>query len=147
MRAVVVDRWMEPSELRVGGTAIFSEELALSAGMLMADWGSSADQLADVESQSVLRLGGGIEWSGASVLGKDSSIRLGYRTGDEPFRRAGDPEVSESAFLAGLGMNLLENAAGMRAVADFAVERGSRDATVFVEDFWRLSVSLRVSGF
>ena len=136
-----------PGEYRVGGTALLSERLMISVGALYGDWASAAEPLADVEGSQVLRLGGGVEWSGARLLGKTSSLRLGYRRGELPFRRAGDPEVTESAITGGLGMNLLESEDVLLARADFAVERGTRDAGSFAEDFWRLTVTMRVSGF
>lgn len=136
-----------PSEFRVGASALLSEELNLSAGVVYADWSDAGAGMAQVEGTSVLRLGGGVEWTGASLLGKPSSVRLGYRRGDLPFRRAGDPEVSESVFSGGVGMNLLQSGEVLLARADFAVERGKRDAGVFTEDFWRFGVTLRVSGF
>lgn len=136
-----------PSEYRLGGTAILSERLLLTAGALFADWGTAAEPLADVEGSRVLRVGGGVEWSGARLLGKTSSLRLGYRRGALPFRRAGDPEMTESAITGGLGMNLLESEDLLLARADFGLERGKRDAGSFSEDFWRLSVTLRVTGF
>lgn len=136
-----------PSELRFGGSALLSDRLNLSAGILFADWTRAGEDIPGVEGGSVLRLGGGVEWSGASLLGKPSSIRLGYRRGDLPLRREGDPEVTESVFSGGLGMNLLQSGPLLLARTDFTVERGRRDAGVFTEEFWRLAVTLRVSGF
>jgi hypothetical protein len=136
-----------PSELRLGGTALLSERLRLNAGVVYADWSGAGGDVPEVEGNSVLRVGGGLEWTGASLLGKSSSLRLGYRRGDLPFHRQGDPKVTESAFTGGLGMNLLESENVLLARADFGLERGSRDAGVFKEDFWRLSVTLRLSGF
>jgi hypothetical protein len=136
-----------PTEFRVGGSALLSEQFSLTAGVSYADYAGAGEALDEVEGEAVLRVGGGLEWSGASLLGKPSAIRLGYRSGDLPFHRTGDPGVSESAFVGGLGMNLLESESDVLARADLAIERGSRDAGLFTEDFWRLSVSLRVSGF
>ena len=55
--------------------------------------------------------------------------------------------MTESAITGGLGMNLLESEDLLLARADFGLERGKRDAGSFSEDFWRLSVTLRVTGF
>lgn len=136
-----------PSEFRAGASALLSEELNLSAGLVYADWTDAGAGMPEVQGTSVFRLGGGLEWTGASLLGKRSSIRLGYRRGDLPFRRSGDPEVSESVFSGGLGMNLLQSGEVLLARADVVVERGNRDAGVFVEEFWRFGLTLRISGF
>ncbi|MDT8342150.1 MAG: hypothetical protein RQ751_11620 [Longimicrobiales bacterium] len=136
-----------PNEYRVGGTVLLAEGLNLSAGVLYADWADAGGDVPGVEGTTVLKLGGGVEFTGARILGKGAALRFGYRNGDLPFRRAGDPEVSESAFTGGLGLNLLEGQDVLLARSDFTLERGSRDAGVFEEDFWRLSVTIRVSGF
>lgn len=136
-----------PAEYRVGGTALLSDRLRLNAGVMYADWTDAGSALQDVDAGSVVRVGGGIEWSGARLLGKTSSLRIGYRRGDLPFRRAGDPAVTESIVTGGLGMNLLESESVLLARADFALEKGTRDAGVFTEEFLRFSVTLRVSGF
>lgn len=136
-----------PSEFRIGASAMLSDRLNLSAGVLLADWSEAGRDLPGVEGSSVLRLGGGVEWTGASLLGKPSSVRVGYRRGALPFRREGDPQITESVVSGGLGMNLLQSGELLLARTDFTVERGSRDAGVFSEEFWRMVVTLRVSGF
>jgi hypothetical protein len=136
-----------PSEFRLGGSALLSDQLALSAGIFYADYAGAGESLDDVDGAAVLRFGAGAEWSGASVLGKRSALRFGYRAGDLPFHRADDPQVSESALVGGFGMNLMETEANVIARLDLALEKGSRDSGSVAEDFWRLSVSLRVSGF
>lgn len=136
-----------PLELRLGGTVLLSPELALMAGLGWADWGDAGDALAEVEGGGVVRLGGGIEWSGARILGKSSQLRVGYRNNDLPFRRAGDPTISESAWSGGVGLDLVAGQGAALARTDLSLERGSRTAANVTEDFWRFGVSVQVSGF
>lgn len=136
-----------PAQYRVGGTAILSDRLFLNLGLQYADWTETTVNLPDVVGESVLRMGGGLEWTGASILGKPGALRVGYRTGDLPFHTVGEPAVSESIWGGGLGLNLLEGNGFILAGLDLSVERGSRDAGFLTEDFTRFSVSVRVSGF
>ena len=134
-----------PFEYRVGGTAILSQALFLNAGVHLADYGSTAEALDGVAGASMFRVGAGLEWAGASLLGKSSALRLGYRRGEMPFRPETETDIVESIFSAGLGINLLEVQGAVLAESDFAVEWGSRDSSLFTEDFFRFSVSLRMS--
>jgi hypothetical protein len=93
----------------------------------------------------MLRFGGGLEWSGLSLLGKTSALRLGYRRGQMPFRPATETDILESVISSGVGINLLEVQGAVLAEADFGVEWGSRDSSLFTEDFFRFSASLRMS--
>lgn len=135
-----------PVELRLGGTAVLAPQLSLMAGISWADWADAGAALAEVDGGTVLRLGGGIEWSGARILGKPSQLRVGYRNNDLPFRRAGDPAISESVWSGGVGIDLVAGQAAALARADLSLERGSRDAGSVVEDFWRFGVTVRVSS-
>jgi hypothetical protein len=44
-------------------------------------------------------------------------------------------------------MDLLQAGTVTLGTLDLTLERGSRDAGVLTERFWRLSTSLRISGF
>jgi hypothetical protein len=138
-----------PSEVRLGGTATLAPRVSLSAGLHWADWARTRSVGSDVVGLATLALGGGLEWAGASVLGKPSALRVGYRRAELPFREAGGPgdSPSENILSAGLGMNLLQAGAITLASLDLALERGSRDAGSIEERFWRFSTSVRISGF
>ncbi|MEJ2540624.1 MAG: hypothetical protein P8188_11745 [Gemmatimonadota bacterium] len=136
-----------PFEYRVGGTAILSPALYVNAGLHYADYSDATSQLDGVEGVAMLRFGGGVEWTGLSLLGKTSALRIGYRRGEMPFRPEFETEVTESVISGGLGLNLLENQGAVLAEADLGVEWGARDGSLLTEDFLRLSVSVRVSGF
>ena len=135
-----------PSELRAGATAILSPQLSAVLGIHRASWSNAAGDLVG-GARDTFSWGGGVEWAGASILGKDSSIRLGYRGSQLPFTVEGALEPKESAFSAGLGMDLLTSGEVLLARLDLALERGLRSAALFEERFWRLSTSVRVSGF
>jgi len=134
-----------PWEYRVGGTAILSQALFLNAGVHLADYGSTAEALDGIAGASMFRVGGGIEWTGFSFLGKSSALRLGYRRGEMPFRPETETDIVESVISGGLGINLLEVQGAVLAESDVGVEWGSRDSSLFTEDFFRLSFSLRMS--
>jgi hypothetical protein len=135
-----------PSELRAGATAILSPQLSAIIGIHRASWSNANDDVVG-GARDTFSWGGGVEWAGARILGKDSSLRLGYRGSQLPFTVEGALEPRESAFSAGLGMNLLTSGEVLLARLDLALERGLRQASLFEERFWRLSTSVRVSGF
>lgn len=134
-----------PFEYRLGGTAILSQALFVNAGVHLADYSSAVSELDGVAGVSMFRFGGGLEWSGLSLLGKTSALRLGYRRGEMPFRPASETDILESVISGGLGISLLEVQGAVLAEADFGVEWGARDSSLFTEDFFRVSASLRMS--
>lgn len=136
-----------PTELRAGATALLSPQLRAMVGIHHAGWSEADADVSGGGARDTFSWGGGVEWGGASILGKASALRLGYRNAQLPFTTADAPEPSESAFAAGLGMNLLTSGEILLARLDFALERGLREAGAFEERFWRLSTSVRVSGF
>jgi hypothetical protein len=136
-----------PSELRLGATAILSPQLRVSGGIQTASWSDASDDLPVGAARDVVSWGGGIEWAGASVLGKPSALRLGYRSAELPFLLDDASDPLETAFTGGLGMDLLSSGDVVLARLDMTLERGLRDAGSFEERFWRFSTSVRVSGF
>ncbi|HSM06982.1 MAG TPA: hypothetical protein VK858_20310 [Longimicrobiales bacterium] len=137
-----------PLEYRVGGTAILSERLFFNAGFHFGAFGDAASNLDGVEGATMRRYGAGLEWAGLSLLGKSSALRFGYRRGNMPFRVTGQGNITESIFGAGLGLELVQGPAGsILAESDFAFEWGNRDSSFLQEDFLRMSISLRISGF
>lgn len=136
-----------PSEIRAGATAILSPRLRATVGVHRAGWSSVDDELEDGGARDTFAWGGGVEWAGASILGKSSQLRLGYRDTPLPFTMDGASDPGESVYSGGLGMDLLTSGEVLLARLDFALERGLREAGGFQERFWRLATSVRVSGF
>lgn len=136
-----------PDEIRVGATAVLSPQLRAVVGVHRAGWSSVDGSFEDSGARDTFAWGGGVEWGGASILGKPSQLRLGYRDTPLPFTTDGVADPGESAFSAGLGMDLLTSGDILLARLDFALERGMREAGGFEERFWRLATSVRLSGF
>lgn len=136
-----------PDEIRVGATAVLSPQLRAVVGVHRAGWSSVDGSFEDSGARDTFAWGGGVEWGGASILGKPSQLRLGYRDTPLPFTTEGVADPGESAFSAGLGMDLLTSGDILLARLDFALERGMREAGGFEERFWRLATSVRLSGF
>lgn len=136
-----------PTEMRMGASALLSDRLSLNLGLTRADWTELGQGYTGVDGHSVTAFGGGLELSGSTVLGKASSLRLGYHNSGLPFGPTGVASPSDSYFAAGLGMDLLTSGPLVVAGADFSLERGTRDIGSISEDYWRFAVSLRMSGF
>lgn len=136
-----------PSELRVGATAVLSPQLRASVGVHRSGWSSVDDALDGEGARDTFSWGGGVEWAGASVLGKASRLRLGYRNTPLPFTWEGVDDPAESVFSGGLGMDLLVVQGVVLSRLDLALERGTRTGGSFEESFWRLATSVRLSGF
>ena len=79
------------------------------------------------------------------LLARRAPLRLGYRRSGLPFA-LGDDSATESAFTGGLGFLFNEANGIVLAGVDLSVERGERTAGSIVEQFWRGTVALRVSG-
>lgn len=135
-----------PTEYRVGASASLVPQLAVNAGFSYADWSqTSGDLVGSRTAGAVWSAGGGVEWEGPTLLGRDVPLRVGYRRSGLPFRfDGGDP--TESNFAAGVGLNLLQVENLPLAVVDVAYERGSREAGSLSEDFERVTVTVRVAG-
>ena len=136
-----------PSELRVGGTALLAPELALTAGLVRADWSDTGALYDGVDGFATTTWGSGVEFTGANILGKPGAVRLGYRSGGLPFAPTGSDDPSERIFSGGIGLDLLQNGDLVVASSDFTLERGSRTIGAVSEDFWRFVLTARVSGF
>jgi opacity protein-like surface antigen len=136
-----------PSEFRAGATAILSPRLRASFGVHRASWSAADADVAEGGARDTFSWGGGVEWAGASLLGKTSALRFGYRASELPFTSLEATDPTESALVGGLGMDLLTSGEVLLARLDFALERGLREAGLFEERFWRFSTSVRVSGF
>lgn len=135
-----------PMEIRLGASGALTPGLTASAGLTYADWTATGETLNEARGQEALSVGGGVEFTGATFVGRRSPIRLGYRRSTLPFT-LGDAEATESAFTAGLGLDLVPRGNDTLAGFSIALERGSRDAGSLEETFTRVSFSLRVAGF
>jgi hypothetical protein len=135
-----------PLTLRGGGTFTLTDGLALVVGVSRADWSGIDEALGgDAARGAAWSYGGGVEWSEMSLLGRGLPVRLGYTMRDLPFHFDGEPS-EESSFSGGFGMDLSRGETRSVARLDLSLERGSRSAGVFSEDYWRTTVSMRLAG-
>jgi hypothetical protein len=135
-----------PLELRIGASGALTPGLLASVGIVRADWSKAGESLRDSSGRSALTVGGGVEWTRASIAGRRSPIQLGYRRSTLPFTLGSD-EAVETALTAGMGIDFVRSEAATLAGMGIALERGSRDAGSLTERFWRASLTLRVAGF
>jgi hypothetical protein len=142
------DRSFEvPLQLRVGASSVLVPGLTLSASAVHADWSGTGSDLGSAgRAGSVTGVGVGLELSRARLLGRAAPLRLGFRRAGLPFSLDEEP-ATERVFSAGLGLVLSESEGVVLAAADLALEKGLRSGGGFSEDFWRATVSLRLSGF
>jgi len=135
-----------PLTLRGGGTFSLAPDLSLALSMSRADWsGVDADLDGGAARDVAWSYGGGLEWGGATFLGRRAPFRVGYRSLDLPFHFQGEA-ASESAFGGGLSLNLADTEVMPVARMGVSVERGTRTAGSLEERFWRTTVSLRLAG-
>jgi hypothetical protein len=136
-----------PMEYRVGASGVLTPGLSLTLGFSYADWQPSSQGLeADALVGGVMSFGGGVEWQARGLGSRTLPIRLGYRRSDLPFRLGGEDPV-ETTYSGGLGLNLTQAEDFVLAGIDLALEKGKREAGSFSEDFWRGSITFRVSGW
>jgi hypothetical protein len=135
-----------PIELRVGGSGALTPGLVANLGVVYADWSAAGEPLRDSSGRSALTVGGGLEWTGATLAGRRSPVQLGYRRSTLPFTFGSD-EAVESVFSAGVGIDFVQSGATTLAGMGLSIERGSRDAGTLSESFFRASLTLRVAGF
>jgi hypothetical protein len=136
-----------PTVYRLGASGVLTPRLSMTLGMSFADWTSTEDGLEPgTVAGGVWSLGGGLEWEASSFGGRTLPIRLGARRSDLPFL-FGDEQPTETVLTGGLGLNLTQADQFVLAGVDLAMERGRRTAAALSEDFWRGSVTFRVSGW
>jgi hypothetical protein len=135
-----------PLELRVGASGVLTPGLTAVAGVSYADWSDAGEPLRGALGEKALTVGGGIEFTEASVGGRRMPIRLGYRRGTLPFT-FDDADATESIWSGGLGIDLVRQEETTIAGAGLSFERGSRSSGTLSETFLRASLTLRVSGF
>lgn len=134
-----------PMEFRGGASLTLTPVLSATFGASWADWTATGERLNEGSGVSALSLGGGIEWSAGTLFGRRAPLRLGWRQADLPFRLEGEA-ARESGFSAGGGLVLAEVESIPVAGLDLAVERGERTAGALREEFWRTTLTIRVSG-
>jgi hypothetical protein len=133
-----------PTEIRLGASGVLSPGLVASAGLSVGDWTAAGRSLNEESGNRALTVGGGLEWTQVSMFGRRSPFQLGYRHSSLPFTFQGE-DASESAFTGGIGLDFSrdETVAG----TSLSLERGSRTAGPISERFYRLSLTVRVSGY
>ncbi len=132
--------------VRAGGTFALTPRVAFVAGVSRADWSGMDEALGGNAARDLAwGYGGGVEWVAGSVLGRDIPVRLGARRQDLPFHFDGEP-AREGSVSGGFGLHLVDSGELPVARIEVSLERGSRDAGAFSEDYWRTTVSLRLAG-
>ena len=135
-----------PVQYRLGGTASLAPGLRVTASAAFADWSSIESDLREPTSVGDANgFGVGVELTRARLLGKDAPLRFGYRKTGLPFSFPSGA-ASERVFAAGFGLALNQTGEFLLAGSDFALERGKRSGGGVTEDFWRLTISVVVSG-
>jgi hypothetical protein len=136
-----------PLQLRIGASSQLAPGLTLSASAARADWSGTAEDLgAGTQAGSATSFGAGFELSQVRIFGRTTPLRLGFQRRGLPFSLEG-ADAHEQAFSGGLGFALNEVNEIVLASVDLAMEKGTRTGGAYREDFWRATVSLKVSGF
>ena len=135
-----------PIQFRLGASAQLAPGLVATASAAVADWSSIADDLLETSSAgSANGFGVGVELSRARLFGKEAPLRFGYRRTGLPFSFGGE-DGSERSLSGGFGLTLAEVGDVPLASADFAIERGRRSGGGIMENFWRATASIVLSG-
>jgi hypothetical protein len=136
-----------PLQLRIGASSQLAPGLRLSASATRADWsGTEEDLVGGARARAATSIGGGLELAQARFFGRTTPVRLGFRRRGLPFSMEGG-WAHEQVLAGGIGFALNETAEVVLASLDLAVEKGYRAGGGYREDFWRGTLSLRVSGF
>ena len=136
-----------PLQYRIGASAVLAPGLRVAASMMRADWSGIASDLAGAAAVGGTGgMGIGLELSRARLLGTPAPLRLGCRKTDLPFA-FGTSAGSESILSTGFGLTLNETGGIVLASADLALERGTRTDSSLTEKFWRVTISLNISGY
>ena len=136
-----------PLQLRVGASSVLTPGLSLSASAMRADWSGTGDDVgSSIRAGAVTGVGVGVEISRVRLFGREAPLRLGYRRTGLPFTLGTEP-ATERVFSGGLALILNQSNGVVLATADAGLERGRRAGDVFAEEFWRATVSLKLSAF
>jgi hypothetical protein len=131
-----------PTDMRVGASFLLAPELVANAGFQLADWSGS-----DPTGRTGWRFGGGVEWSGARILGKDGAWRIGGHRAQLPFLPEDADDATETLFSAGLGLVLVQSETGPLGWFDLTFEFGGRSFGEISEDVLRSTLSVSIAGF
>jgi hypothetical protein len=135
-----------PVQLRVGASSELAPGLMMSASAARADWSGVAADLSGGQAGSATSLGVGLELTQVRLFGRTSPFRVGFRRTGLPYSLEGEG-AHEQSFAGGLSLALNETNEIVLASVGLALEKGSRTGGTYREDFWRATVSLRLSGF
>jgi hypothetical protein len=136
-----------PLQLRIGASSELAPGLTLSASAARADWsGIAADLGPGAQAGSATSVGVGLELSQVRFFGRTSPLRVGFRRAGLPYSLDGEG-AHEQSFAGGLSLALNETNEVVLASVDMALEKGLRTGGTYREDFWRATLSLRLSGF
>ncbi len=131
-----------PADMRVGASFLLAPDLVANAGFQYADWSET-----DETGQASWRVGGGVEWTGSTILGKDGAWRLGAQRARLPFAPEGVEDATETLFSAGLALQLVQSEVGPLGWFDFTLEFGGRSFGNVQEDIVRSTLSVSLAGF
>ncbi len=135
-----------PMEFRLGASARLTPRLTAQAGLHIADWTDADGGLEEISTSGrTVAFSGGVEATGVRFANRTLPLRLSYRRATLPYRPGTENPV-ESAIAAGLGLRLAEVEETTLAGLDLTLERGSRSADTLEESFWRMTLTLRLSG-
>ncbi len=135
-----------PVQLRIGASSELAPGLMMSASAARADWSGVAADLSGGQAGSATSLGAGLELTQLRLFGRTSPFRVGFRRTGLPYSLEGEG-AHERSFAGGLSLALNETSEIVLAAVDLALEKGRRTGGTYREDFWRATVSLRLSGF
>ena len=132
---------------RLGGAATLTADLSLVASFSYADFNGESSGLGAQSSEGAeISWGTGLEFTALRILGRGLPLRLGYRAVDYPFQFEGS-SVKETVISGGFGYAFAANDDYPTALLEVGVERGGRTAGApEEEEFWRATLSLRLSG-
>ncbi len=139
-------RFHIPLQLRLGASSQLAPGLTLAASASYADWSDTQGDLLGGEAGAATSLGAGLELTQARFFGRTTPLRLGFRRRGLPFALEGGGAL-EQTFSGGFGLALNQTNEIVLAALDVGVEKGNRTTGSYREDFWRATLSLRVSGF
>ncbi|MBM4185217.1 MAG: hypothetical protein FJ207_13535 [Gemmatimonadetes bacterium] len=135
-----------PLQLRLGASSQLAPGLTLAASASRADWSGTEGDLLSGEAGAATSVGLGLELAQAQLFGRTTPLRAGFRRRTLPFALEGGG-ANEQTFSGGLGIPLNVTSEIVLASLDLGLEKGNRTSGSFREDFWRGTVSLRVTGF
>jgi hypothetical protein len=135
-----------PLQVRVGASSQLAPGVIMAASGTWADWSDTEGDLLGGQAGTATSFGIGVELAQARFFGRTTPVRLGFRRRGLPFALEGE-SAREQTFAAGFGFAMNETNEIVLAAVDVGVEKGDRTSGSYRENFWRATVSLRISGF